>query len=1410
MSFNKKYDPILNESTSKNGKDNFIFSSNTLRILSDEDSGYSNISINAIALMKPIELTLSAWLEHIPFAFWLTNAHRPSVFVELGTHYGSSYFAFCQAIEQLRISTRSYAVDAWKGDEHAGFYEEDVYSSVLAHNNKLYSRFSSLMRMKFDEAVKYFKNGEIDLLHIDGFHTYEAVKNDFETWLPRMSKRGVVIIHDSNERKKDFGVYRYVEELRKVYPCFEFSHGHGLTVIGVGEEQSISMRQLFDADKNDKEVRNVQEVFSRLGKACFDEYELKSIKNSLNFIKSDRDNAIKLNEKLNQEIKKLQTILQETKTELTQKKSDLLNEVQQNATANDEIVCLKNDVQKINETLNALSSELVVKEFEIHKILNSTSWKISLPIRFTKRVLRYIKRNIFKTTISHSVVDEITQAENTEFNEFDVAWYLATYPDVASSGIEPFEHYVVHGKDEGRYPSEKAMQMSEAPDMDEEWYLETYSDVRDAGLSAIHHYLSHGRKEGRFSSLARLHAQDLDTEWYLKQYPDVAAIEIDPLKHFLLYGYSEGRKPCAMPRMLEAPYFRYGPSEYGARGKPLIFDADVNLNVGFSKTIGVHLHLYYVDLSDEFIKRLSSIPVKFDLFISIPKGKYSTGEISSHFSNELKLLNKLEIRETENIGRDVFPFIVEFGKELLSYDIILHIHSKKSPQTKTKGWRRFLLHYTLGSRSITTQILNAFDEDSKLGAFFPAYFYGTTRQPLWGGNSSIVEEQLNRLGFTYDMTYCPDYPAGSFFWARSEALRPLLDGQYKIADFDTEAGQYDGTLAHGFERLFGVIPLLLNYTTNMSFVDRDYRLVNYYDRERFAQLPYGTLPHFQHDRSLDIHSYQLALKQEKTRQARIALVTAIIGPFDTLLLPEYIEKDVDYYCFSDNVTDGYGIYQIKQPPYIDSDPRRTARYIKTNLLKYITGYDYVLWIDANVELKIRVSELVQQVSSSNHKLGAIKHPLRENLFDEADEILEWQLDDPFTVKEQIKRYKSIDILQTDPLIESNVLVINARDESINNFMRLWWNEINNHSRRDQLSIGYALNQAGVTWLPLLDESQSVRDSDKFALYRHGLNEWGPKPHIYASWYKPTLDTNEDTFKHSKHTEIEFLDKLDLDIVVCIHNALDDVRACLASLNKVKERANIILVDDASDLDTKNFLEEYSKENDVMLLRQNERVGYTKTSNNGIRSGISKNVLLLNSDTIVPEGALDKLCHALNTHENLGIVGPLSNAASTQSVPSIKGSAGQTAINALPGNLSPAVIDHHFNKIWDHELVRVPLVHGFCFMVKREVFAKIGLFDDENFPHGYGEENDFCFRAADAGFDLAVLTNTYIYHAKSKSYASDERVRLMDAGMKALVRKYSVKRIERSVSTMQIQPKLEKARIDAQKLYDEYAKKTELD
>lgn len=171
----------------------------------------------------------STWWGHVPFAFWLVANSRPGLFVELGTHYGVSYAAFCEAVSRLRLGTRCYAVDTWEGDPHAGAYGGDVHAELKEFNDKHYASFSHLVRKTFDEARADFPDGSIDLLHIDGFHTYDAVRHDFDAWRVKLSARAVVLFHDTNERQRDFGVWQFLDELKRETSAFEFLHAHGLS-----------------------------------------------------------------------------------------------------------------------------------------------------------------------------------------------------------------------------------------------------------------------------------------------------------------------------------------------------------------------------------------------------------------------------------------------------------------------------------------------------------------------------------------------------------------------------------------------------------------------------------------------------------------------------------------------------------------------------------------------------------------------------------------------------------------------------------------------------------------------------------------------------------------------------------------------------------------------------------------------------------------------------------------------------------------------------------------------------------------------------------------------------------------------------------------------------------------------------
>lgn len=225
------------------------------------------IPLHALPFRVPERMPVSAWIEHLPFMFWMIDALRPSSFVELGTHNGASYCAACEAVRALALDCRCYAVDTWRGDEHAGFYGEEVWEDLRSHHDVRYSAFSRLVRSTFDEAVAHFPDNSIDLLHIDGLHSYEAVRHDFDTWRPKLSENAVVMLHDTNVRERGFGVFRLWAEVAAGRPHFEFLHGHGLGVVAMGKTPTPALASLFEAGSSEAEREEVRAIFAYLGQA---------------------------------------------------------------------------------------------------------------------------------------------------------------------------------------------------------------------------------------------------------------------------------------------------------------------------------------------------------------------------------------------------------------------------------------------------------------------------------------------------------------------------------------------------------------------------------------------------------------------------------------------------------------------------------------------------------------------------------------------------------------------------------------------------------------------------------------------------------------------------------------------------------------------------------------------------------------------------------------------------------------------------------------------------------------------------------------------------------------------------------------------------------------------------------------
>lgn len=140
-------------------------------------------------------------------------------------------FAMCQAIKDFKMDTKIEAVDTWMGDPQAGFYGEEVYDLVKKTIKEYFSGLSTVLhKMTFDEALLKFEDGYFDIIHIDGFHEYEAVKHDFTMCLPKLKENGIILFHDT-AADTGYGSSLFWDEIKQEFNSFEFSHSWGLGIL---------------------------------------------------------------------------------------------------------------------------------------------------------------------------------------------------------------------------------------------------------------------------------------------------------------------------------------------------------------------------------------------------------------------------------------------------------------------------------------------------------------------------------------------------------------------------------------------------------------------------------------------------------------------------------------------------------------------------------------------------------------------------------------------------------------------------------------------------------------------------------------------------------------------------------------------------------------------------------------------------------------------------------------------------------------------------------------------------------------------------------------------------------------------------------------------------------------------------
>lgn len=446
--------------------------------------------------------------------------------------------------------------------------------------------------------------------------------------------------------------------------------------------------------------------------------------------------------------------------------------------------------------------------------------------------------------------------------------------------------------------------------------------------------------------------------------------------------------------------------------------------------------------------------------------------------------------------------------------------------------------------------------------------------------------------------------------------------------------------------------------------------------------------------------------------------------------------------------------------------------------RIVRDYERKFWLlwKENTDLRDLTQEMRDQLAENEHQINNL-----QELYNDLQELYQ-DMRDQISENEQIRRNLAESERRVEEILESRSWRI------IKRFQNIRLKIIPKDSGRERflfstIRAARLLKQGGIRAI-LQRVNQKVIRGTKIAVLRI-------RHRRRLGTQKMEVNSIHPSMKLQPH-------QASVDIIVCVHNALEDIQGCLESIVRYTTPPyRLILVDDGSDAPTQDYLANFAESQGETLLRSEEATGYTLAANRGLRHSTADYAILLNSDTIVTPQWLDRMVACAESDEQIGVVGPLSNTASWQSIPEIFSGSGDWADNPLPEGIDIIEMGRHVSRYSARLYPRLPFLNGFCLLIKRSLLGQVGYFDEQAFGGGYGEENDYCLRARQAGWQLAVADDVYIYHGQSRSYSHELRKERVKVSDKALVSKHGQQVISDGVSVCRFDRVLQGVRARAQ-------------
>ncbi|MCE3026006.1 hypothetical protein [Salinicola sp. DM10] len=547
---------------------------------------------------RPDQIEASAWLDHLPWIFWLLEASQPQRCVTLGARAGSLHGAFCQGLGRLGLSAESLLVAEGPQAEELQAMADRRYGGLARH-----------LQMPLHRAAKQIEAGSVDILALDLEPTDPDMDELLERWIPRLSRQGVVLIPGINRHESGCLAHHYYAELQNRYRSVTFHHGDGLGVLVVGETPAELVETLLNRWAAPTAARTVREVFARLGRGCVDQALAETQAQRLRETASRLDHVAREREEQSANLSNLQQTLREREEalaeleadklhlaenvsdahgqlqvlqlELTQAQTDLYD-VEQKLTSSEgqrqslerTLAQKEHDLQKRFEELAALTALAEKRDAECQELRtalarakaessNDAAADQAARVSALEAKLRQKDENIATRFNELAILTRMLESRDSEIASLNAA--LAEATRAANQNARPAEAAPAVSPRDTAIPSAvKPVAVKPEPEAMASAKPSPQPGVRAASAAsrwAIGHFPFGAerdkRKERRRLRRKRLEAvaeievsEWFDAQWYLERYPDIARdpdYGKNPALHYLKFGGFEGRNP--------SPYF---------------------------------------------------------------------------------------------------------------------------------------------------------------------------------------------------------------------------------------------------------------------------------------------------------------------------------------------------------------------------------------------------------------------------------------------------------------------------------------------------------------------------------------------------------------------------------------------------------------------------------------------------------------------------------------------------------------------------------------------------------------------------------------------------------------------------------------------------------------------------------------